>query len=146
MTFVLGGMPLNSAIADDNKVEALEECPRLVESNGIEYCQLSLEDWKTVLRVGVSLEATSVLLEREKTKVEALETQKTALQKSLAAMADSQKILVVRVDKLTDDHNELDKKYQNERVKPRLGNPLAWTITAAAVALVTGFIVKEALD
>ena len=142
--FVLGVMPPRTAIADD--VEALTECPRNMKKSGVEYCALTLEEWTQVLRAGAALTSKTRLLTYERLKTDSLENQKTALQKSLDALADSQKILTARVEKITDDLNELDRKYQNERVKPRLGNPIAWTITAVAVALATGIVVKTALD
>lgn len=134
----------STATADD--VEMLTECPRLVEDDGVEFCRLSLEDWKIVLRTNAALASKTKLLQYEQLRTVSLENQKTALQLSLDAMADSQKVLTARVDKLTVDLIAKDKKYQDERVKPRLGNPIAWTIAAASAALATGIVVKTALD
>ena len=57
----------------------------------------------------------------------------------------SRPVLVGRVDKLTGDFIALDKKYQDERVKPRIGSPVAWSITAAVAALAGGYILKDRL-
>jgi len=139
----------STAIAEDDvkrEVEMLTECPNLIEDDGVEFCRLTLDDWKKVLATNAVLTNKTRLLHYEGIRSQELENQKTALQNSLEAMANSQKILADRVDKVTADLIATDKKYQNERVKPRLGSPLAWTITAAAVALTTGFVVKDALD
>jgi hypothetical protein len=136
-TFVLGVMPLSTAVA-----EPLTECPRIVGDD----CLLTLDDWKRVLTTNAALKNQTRLLAIEESRSGLLMQQHSALQESLKVMADSQNILITRVGKLTTDLIAKDKKYQNERVKPRLGNPLAWTITAAAVALATGFVAREALD
>lgn len=141
-------MPLRTALADDveREVQLLTECPRHVMDKGVEYCALSLEEWKRVLKTNAAYTNKVKLLHYESLKTSSLENQKTALQLSLEAMADSQKVLTARVDKLTVDLIATDKKYQDERVKPRLGNPIAWTIAAASAALAAGIVVKTALD
>jgi hypothetical protein len=146
--FVLGATP---AYADDppktEEFELVTDCEMIpIEASKKDLCGLTLEEWTRVLKTNATLVSKTRLLKYERFKTGSLERQKTALQTSLEAMADSQKVLTERVDKLTVDLIAKDEKYQNERVKPRLGNPIAWTITATVVALATGFVIKEVLD
>lgn len=143
--FVLGATP---AHADDvqREVELLTECPRHVTDKGVEYCALDLEEWKRVLKTNVTYMSKVRLLHYETLKTLSLENQKSALQISLKAMAESQQVLTIRVDKLTVDIIDLDKKYQYERVKPRWGNPVAWTVAAVSASILVGFVTQQALD
>lgn len=144
--FVLGATP---AYAEDVEpgVELVTDCEMIpLKDRAKDLCGVTLDEWKRILKTNASYISKTKLLQYERLRTNLLEEQKSALQKSLDAMANSQRILTERVDKLTVDHIELDRKYQNERVKPRLGNPIAWTISAAAVALATGLIVKDVLD
>lgn len=144
--FVLGATP---AYAEDIDlgVELVTDCETIpLKDSKKDLCGVTLGEWKRILKTNAAYTSKTKLLQYERLKTSLLEQQKSALQKSLDVMADSQRILTKRVDKLTVDHIKLDRKYQNERVKPRLGNPIAWTISAVAVALATGLIVKDVLD
>lgn len=144
--FVLGATP---AYADDPTpppdVELVTDC-EMIPHEGKDYCGLTLEQWKRILKTNTGYISKTRLLRYERLKTSSLENQKTALQISLEALADSQKVLTERVDKLTVELIATDKKYQQERVKPRLGDPLAWTVAAAAVSVLVGFVTYKALD
>jgi hypothetical protein len=50
-----------------------------------------------------------------------------------------------RVDDLTRERLVCDQDLQNERAKPRFGNPLAWSIAGVAVALAAGVLLANTL-
>ncbi len=79
-------------------------------------------------------------------KIGLLEGQKIDFQKQIEALTANNKLLITSNDKLRTDLIETDRKYQNERVKPRWGSPVAWTIAAVSVAVLAGFVTQEALD
>ena len=58
---------------------------------------------------------------------------------------DTKEVLVERNNKLTKDLIETDRKYQLERVKPRWGNPVAWSVAAVAAALLVGYVANDKL-
>lgn len=143
--FVLGVTP---AYADDDvqrEVELVTDC-EMIPHKGEDFCGLTLEEWKRVLKTNATYTSKARLLHYEQLRTSSLENQKSALQISLEALADSQGVLTERVDKLTVELIATDKKYQQERVKPRLGDPLAWTVAAAAVSVLVGFVAYKALD
>lgn len=75
-----------------------------------------------------------------------LTTQVVSLRDQISVYGESQKMLVGRVDQLTSEIIDVDKKYQFERVKPRWGSPLAWTIAAVSTSLLVGYIANDALN
>ena len=111
----------------------------------IEICGYTMEEWKLVLKADAELVSTRTLLAKEKQRSGNLELQVKDLREVARVYAESQAVLVGRVDKLTGDFIALDKKYQDERVKPRIGSPVAWSITAAVAALAGGYILKDRL-
>lgn len=143
--FVLGVTP---AYADETKYfpQVIPACTLVKAADKSMVCAYTIDEWKEVLKVDAEVVSLRINLKHEQYKNVLLHQQKTSLHIQLNAFADSQKVMSDRILKVTDKLIAKDKKYQNERVKPRLGSPAAWMITAISVSLATGFIVKEALS
>jgi hypothetical protein len=105
----------------------------------------NIDDWKLVLKADADLTDARAKLKNEQAVEADLIKQRDLLNVQLAAYADSQSILIARHNKLTDDLIALDKKYQEERVKPQWGNPIAWTIAAVSTAVLLGVVLDKAL-
>jgi hypothetical protein len=140
------------AFADDEvpnhnvpKMEIIPHCDLKQVGNEM-LCTYSLEKWKLVLKADVELVSKRKLLAKEKERSAALTLQVDGLKSQVGVYANSQKLLVERNNKLTQDLIDLDKKYQNERVKPRWGSPLAWTVAAVSTSVLAGFILKDVFD
>jgi len=145
VAFALGATP---ALADDEpKYEAqlVPEC-KVYKADGKEICGYTLEEWKAVLEVDRKMVLDKKLLEDEKKRTAALGLQVDSLKEQVAIYASNQETLVDRNTQLTKDLIDTDKKYQNERVKPRWGSPLAWTVAAVSTSVLAGIVVKEVLD
>lgn len=110
-----------------------------------EICGFTEDQWKVVLEADAELVHVRVLLAKERERSAALALQVDALKDQVDVYAKSQSLLTARADKLTNELIECDRKYQNERVKPRLGSPLAWTITTIAVATLGGYLLRDKL-
>ena len=98
------------------------------------------------LQADAELVAKRELLAKEKERTANLTLQLGSLQGQVEAYAENQKVLVTRNDKLVIDLIECDRKYQNERVKPRWGSPVAWTIAAVASSVLAGVLLKTWTD
>jgi hypothetical protein len=147
IAFVLGATP---ALADDpSKYEPkiLPKCKLVKAADGTSVCAYTLEVWvKKVLPVDAELVSKRNLLELEQQKTSLLGEQKTSLIEQVRIYAESQGILMVRTVKLTKDVIDLDKKYQNERVRSGWGSPLAWTAAAVSTAILAGYVIANATD
>ena len=146
IAFVLGATP---AFADDPPLyepKLVPKCKLAKVAGGGETCGYTLGEWKLVLEVDAELVSKRTLLAKEKERTAALTLQVTNLESQVAVYVKSQKLLVDRTHELTTDIIEIDRKYQNERVKPRLGSPLAWTVAAVSTAVLGGFVVKGWVD
>lgn len=106
----------------------------------------NLEDWKVVLVVDAELTTARNQLKNERERIEDLVRQRELLTGQIEKYADTQLVLTRRNEKLTQDLIALDKKYQDERVKPRWGSPVAWTIAAVSTAVLAGFVINAAID
>jgi hypothetical protein len=102
-----------------------------------------IEDWKTVLRIDAELVHSRTFLEQAKRHAENLASQIQTLQGQVHAYGESIKILTERNAKLTADLIALDRKYQDERVTPRWGSPVAWAIAAVSTAVLGGFLLAQ---
>jgi hypothetical protein len=132
--------------ADPQKPENFPDCTKYMLVSGIEVCgYTNLDDWKKVLDADKELSATRKLLKLERAAKGELESQLGFLKGQIAAY----EIIVAeqdrRNDALTKDLLETDRKYQLERVKPKWGNPVAWTTAAVAAAVLGGFLLNDAL-
>ena len=112
---------------------------------GGEICGYSIEEWKLVLQVDAELVHLRAQLKNEQTRTILLAQQVEGLQGQVDVYSKSQELLVARETKLTADVIELDRKYQNERVKLRLGSPLAWTVTAVVATAFGGYLLRDKL-
>jgi hypothetical protein len=107
---------------------------------------VKLEDWKIVLDADSELFAKREELRLERLRTTDLTIQVEALDGQVKVYAGVQKFVVERNDKLFADLLSLDEKYQNERVKPRWGSPLAWGTAAVSLAVLGGFLLASAIN
>lgn len=107
---------------------------------------LDIEDWKAVLKADAELVHLREVAKKEVERAANLALQVNSLQSQVATYASSQALLVARTDKLTKDLIALDKKYQDERVKPTWGSPVAWTIAAVSTSILAGVLINSAMD
>jgi len=144
IVFVLG---TTSAHADDVYVAKIAAPCRLYTlASGQQICGYAdIEDWKKVLVVDLELSSLREKTRLQEEKIENLEAIKQLHLKELDALTKSQETLTKANEKLTKQLIELDRKYQDERVKPRWGAPVAWSIAAVSTSILVGFIVHEAL-
>lgn len=107
---------------------------------------VNIEDWKAVLEADAELVLRREQAKKEAARAEALDLQVRSLQVQVQTYARTQVVLVERTEKLTLDLIALDKKYQNERVRPSWGSPVAWTIAAVSTSLLAGMLIAELTD
>jgi len=144
IAFVLGATP---ALADPPvELKVLPKCNLHWIHGGMQGCVYTLAQWKLVLKADAELFSKRILLDKEKERSAILEEQKIDLHKQVKLYTTNQDLLLVRNNKLTQDLIDLDKKYQNERVKPRWGSPIAWTVAAVSTGLLVGLLVEKSLD
>jgi hypothetical protein len=105
-----------------------------------------LEDWKLVLDADSELYAKREGLRLERLRTADLTIQVESLEGQIKEYEGAQKVLIAGHDKLVADLLSLDEKYQNERVKPRWGNPIAWSVAALSVAVLGGFLLSDVID
>ena len=138
-------MAPTSARADEPyEPKVIPKCS-IYKVGGVDICGYSFEEWKTVLEADAELVHVRVELKNEERRSASLALQVEALQDQVDVYAKSQALLVEREGKLTRDLISCDKRYQDERVKPRLGSPVAWSLTTIAVAVLGGFILQAKL-
>jgi hypothetical protein len=101
-----------------------------------------LEDWKLVLKADAELVSKRALLAKEKERTANLALQVGTLAGQVGKCAGNQEVLTERNSKLTQDLIKKDKLYQNERVKPRWGSPVAWTIAGLSTSVLAGIMLK----
>jgi hypothetical protein len=102
---------------------------------------LNIEDWKLVLKADAELVHARVQLRNEGERIALLTLQLSELKGQVATYANSQSILVQRNGELTKQLLDLDLKYQQERVKPTWGSPLAWTIAGVSTSILAGVLI-----
>jgi len=141
IAFVLGATP---AFSDEQPKYEPKIVPKCKLSG--ELCGYTLGEWKLVLAADAELVSKRALLAKEKDRTAALTLQADALKSQVGVYAGTQVVLVERNLKLTQDLIELDRKYQFERVRPRWGSPLAWTVAAVSTSVLAGFVISNALD
>lgn len=106
----------------------------------------NVEDWKAVLEVDAELVLRREQAKKEAARADALDLQVKSLQAQVQTYARTQVMLVERTEKLTVDLIALDKKYQNERVRPSWGSPVAWTLAAVTTSLLAGMLLSDLTD
>ena len=138
-------MAPTSARADEPyEPKVIPKCS-VYKVGGVDICGFTFEEWKKVLEADAELIHVRTELKNEERRSASLALQVETLQDQVDVYAKSQVLLVEREAKLTKDLIECDRKYQNERVKPRLGSPVAWTITTVAVAAFGGYLLSAKL-
>lgn len=144
-TFALGATPAFSN-PPPPRAKNIPECELVKTTDGREMCAYTLEQWISVLKADSLISHHYVMLGKLEEKVAILEGQKIDFQKQISALTANNKLLITSNDKLRTDLIETDRKYQNERVRPRWGSPLAWTVAAVSTAVLAGFVLEKALD
>lgn len=142
---VLGATPA-FANPPPPRAKNLPECELVKTTDGREMCAYTLEQWISVLKADALISHQYVIIGKLEEKVEVLTEQQIDFRKQIAALAANEQLLIDHNNKLTQDLIDLDKKYQYERVKPRWGSPLAWTLAGVSTAVLAGFVLHEALD
>lgn len=125
----------------------IPKCDIYTLRGGAEVCGFEATVWfGQVLTVDAKLVHTLEQLKNESARSVELSSQVESLQGQLRLMGENNVKLKAYAAKQTDELIALDKKYQDERVKPRWGNPLAWTVAAVSTAVLAGFVIKEFAD
>lgn len=143
MTCLLGAIP---AWADDYEPKTFPNC-HIYLVNGKTVCGYAdINDWKLVLKSDAEL----VFL---RNKVRFMEEYQSNLEAQLRSsgrqleLASQQAILLAgETDRLTEELVALDKKYQDERVKPRWGSWLAWSVAGVSTAALAGILLFSAAN
>ncbi|MBW2691046.1 MAG: hypothetical protein JRE57_00250 [Deltaproteobacteria bacterium] len=144
IALVLGATPAFAEPKYEAKI--IPKCTVYKTVGSGEICGYTLDEWKGVLVVDAEFVVTKSKLKKELARSAILALQVDLVSGQLEVYASSQKALVAQTDKLTKDLIDLDKKYQDERVKPRWGSPVAWSLAAVSTAVLAGFLVRPLLD
>ena len=146
---VLGMVPTVAWADDPPAYEPvyMPKCDVYTLKSGAEICGFEASVWfGKVLTVDADLVHEKKQLKNEKARSAELAKQVAILQVNLSLHDETRKLLMERDALTTKQLIEVDKKYQEERVKPRCGNPLAWTAAAVATAILAGFVIKDFAD
>jgi hypothetical protein len=116
-------------------------------ADGREVC-----GWLTIEEVQAAYDADAELVKLRETsaaqgeQIIAFGVQISAIRAALEAERRSVIVLQASNNRLTDDVVKWNRKYEYERVKPRWGNPIAWTSAAGLAAILLGVVGKELFD
>ena len=131
--------PLRTTIIPQCKVYTLDD--------GREVC-----GWMTIDEIRAAYHADNELvLCRDKTaaqagKLHALEVEAFSLRKAVQIEEEAKALVLKRNKELTDDLIEMNRKYEDERAKPRWGSPVAWATAAVLGAALLGYAGADLLD
>lgn len=144
----------SSAGAEPYRPKTLPECEVYPLADTREVCgwvvkqadgSETLGDWQLVLRADAELialrEQNRLGAEREKE----LGAQVGDLRAALEVCGKSVDLARDRVAGLTAEYIAKDKQLQDERVKPRVGGKLGWTVAAVLAAGLVGYIGADRL-
>jgi hypothetical protein len=145
IAFVLGGTPA-FANPPPPTAQNIPECELVKTTDGREMCAYELEDWISVLKADALITHQQIMMGKDEERISILEEIRIDLKIQLTASTANQTLLITNNDKITHELIDLDKKYQNERVRPRWGSPLAWTVAAVSTAVLAGFVVRDLTD
>ena len=135
-------MTSTPALADDVYAPKVVPSCKVYKTTTGEVCGfLNIEDWKLVLKADAELVHSRIQLKNEGERAALLTLQLTELKGQVATYANSQSILVQQSVALTKQLLDLDLKYQQERVKPTWGSPLAWTIAGVSTSILAGVLI-----
>lgn len=137
---------LPQASAQPVTPENFPPCKTYVLADKTTVCGYSnVEDWKKVLKADAELTAKKKMLDLEVKHVADLLVQVFNYEGQVKALQSTIQIQKDQVNKLITDLLKTDQLYQQERIKPRWGSAIAWTTAAVAAAVLTGFVLKDAL-
>ena len=105
-----------------------------------------IADVRAVYTADADLVASRALLTLERRKTEAMERAAGLHGEQLAACDRLSGALSVREKELTAALIDENRKLERERAKPRFGNPIAWTVAAASVAVLLGYVAADRLN
>ena len=146
IAFVLG-LTSSPALADPAyQPQTLPSCKVYKTPAGDVCGYLDIADWKLVLAADAELVHSRVQLKINADLEATLTLQLTELRGQVTTYAGSQSILVQRNSDLTKQLLDLDLKYQQERVKPGWGSPLAWTIAGVSTSILAGVLISSVLN
>lgn len=149
IAFVLGTVPTVAWADDPPAYEPvyIPKCDIYTLRSGAEICGFEATVWfGKVLTVDAQLVHTVEQLKNEKARSAELSLQVEHLQEQHRLMGEINAKLKAYAVKEVEARIALDEKYQKERVKPRWGNPLAWTAAAVSAAILAGFVIKDFAD
>jgi hypothetical protein len=146
IAFALG--TTSPALADDvYEPQVVPACTKYTVPGVGTICgYVNVEDWKAVLEADAELVLRREQAKKEAARADAMDLQVRSLQAQVQTYARTQVVLVKRTEKLTVDLVALDKKYQNERVRPAWGSPVAWTLAAVTTSLLAGMLISDLAD
>lgn len=143
-----------TSAAEPYRPQVVPQCEVYDLADGREVCGYvvkqadgteTLDQWKEVLRVDAEL----VVLRRadglRRRKLAELSVQVSAAVVALAAAERALELVEDRNDDLTRQLIETDRKYQEERVKPRIGGGWAWAAAGLVAAGLVGYVVADQL-
>lgn len=145
IVFVLGATSIQARADDVYKPQIVPTCKVYKTSAGDVCGFLDIEDWKSILKADAELVHSRIQLKNEGDRFATLTLQLTELKGQVDVYANSQSILVQRNTDLSKQLIDLDLKYQQERVKPSWGSPIAWTIAGVSTSILVGFIAARYL-
>ena len=146
IAFALGVMSTPAFADDVYTPKVVPQCKVYKTAAGDVCGYLNIEDWKLVLKADAELVHDREQLKNEGERATALTLQLTELKGQVATYANSQSILVQQSVALTKQLLDLDLKYQQERVKPSWGSPLAWTIAGVSTSILAGVLIASVLN
>lgn len=134
------------AQAQDYEPKTLPQC-HIYFIDGKSICGYAdVEDWKLVLKSDAEL----VHLRNKVRFMEEFQSnqegQLQSLNRQLDLSAEQAAVLGAENTQLTKDLIALDKKYQDERVKPQWGSTVAWSIAGISTAALAGILLISVVD
>jgi len=122
------------------------DCIKHILPSGIRICGFTdPKEWGLVLIADKELSAIRELLRLEREKTSELSAQVENYKGQIEAYVAIAQEKDRRNKELTTDLLDTDRRYQKERVKPKWGNPFAWTAAAVATAVLGGFVLSSAI-
>lgn len=140
-------LPGSDAFAEEYIPKIIPQCLRYETTAGKEVCGYdSIDKVQQAYLADAELVAFRAKAPLIEAKARLLESQVADLRLAVDAQERATNIVKQRNRELTDQLIETDRQYQLERVKPRWGNPLAWTIAAAATAALGATLLVSVVD
>jgi hypothetical protein len=136
-----------SVRADPVEPQVIPACKVYKLADGREVCGwLKIEDVRAAYKADAELVKCREVTAAQVVKIDALEKEVFNVRAALALEEGSRTLVVDRNKELTTDLIEMNRKYENERAKPRWGNPIAWTTAAVLGAALVGFVGADLIN